>query len=80
MAIKGGRIVKKLTIFTDNQASILSSIRPRKQSGQIVLRKIYWLVSVLHKRGCEITLRWILVHVSVLGNKTADWLAKTATG
>jgi hypothetical protein len=57
MAIKGGRIVKKLTIFTDNQASILSSVRPGKQSGQIVLRKIHWLVSVLHRRGYEITLR-----------------------
>jgi ribonuclease HI len=80
MAIKGGRIVKKLTIFTDNQASILSSARPGKQSGQIVLRKIHWLVSVLHKRGCEITLRWIPAHVGVPGNETADWLAKTATG
>jgi hypothetical protein len=55
-------------------------VRPGKQSGQIILQKIHWLISVLHKRGCEITLRWIPAHVGVPGNETADWLAKTATG
>jgi hypothetical protein len=33
MGIKEGDIVKKLTIFTNNQALIISSTRPRNQSG-----------------------------------------------
>jgi ribonuclease HI len=80
MAAKGGDIVKRLTIFTDNQASIISSARPRNQSGQLILTKIHALASVLQKRGCEITLRWIPAHVGVPGNEVADLLAKQATG
>lgn len=80
MGVKGGDIVKKLTIFTDNQASIISSARPKHQSGQVILQKIHWLCSVLRRRGCEITLRWIPAHVGVPGNEVADTLAKRATG
>jgi ribonuclease HI len=80
MGVKGGDIVKRLTIFTDNQASIISSARPRNQSGQLILKKIHWLASVLRKRGCIVTIRWIPAHIGVLGNEMADILAKQATG
>jgi ribonuclease HI len=80
MAIKGGDIVKKLTIFTDNQASIISSARPQNQLGQVILRKIHDLSSILHRRGCQVTIRWILAHIGVPGNEMADLLAKQATG
>jgi ribonuclease HI len=80
MGVKGGNIVKKLTIFTDNQASIVSSARPRNQSGQLILKKIHWLASILRKRGCAVTIRWIPAHIGVPGNEVADTLVKQATG
>lgn len=46
MAVKGRNIVRKLTIFTDNQASIISSARPQNQLGQVILTKIHWLTNV----------------------------------
>lgn len=64
MAIKDPR-ARKLTIFIDNQASIISSARPGKQLGQIILRKIHQLASVLQRRKCEVTIRWILAHIGV---------------
>jgi hypothetical protein len=72
--------VKRLTIFTDNQASIISSARPRNQSGQVILTKIYALTTALQRRRCEITIRWIPAHIGVPGNEVADVLAKQATG
>jgi ribonuclease HI len=80
MGAKGGNIVKKLTIFTNNQASIVLSIRPRNQSGELILKKIHWLASILHKRGCEVTIRWILAHIGVPRNEVANTLAKQAIG
>lgn len=79
MALKG-RTVKSVTIFTDNQASILSSARPRHQSGQFMLRKIHHLVAILERKQCKVTIRWIPAHVGVPGNEAADILAKQATG
>ncbi len=79
MAVKDQK-ARKLTIFTDNQAAILSTARPRNQSGQVILRKIYHLVNVLHQRKVQIGIRWIPAHVGVPGNEEADRLAKQATG
>ena len=76
MAVKGGDIVKWLTIFTNNQASIILSARPRNQSGQVILTKIYALTTALQRRRYEITIRWIPVHIRVPRNKVADVLAK----
>jgi ribonuclease HI len=79
MAIKDPR-AKRLTVFTDNQASIISSARPGNQSGQVILRHIHHLVTVLHRRKCQVTIRWIPAHTGVEGNEMADLLAKHATG
>lgn len=37
MGVNAGDIVKKLTIFTENQASITSSARPRKRESRIII-------------------------------------------
>jgi ribonuclease HI len=79
MVIKEGDIVKRLTIFTNNQASITLSARPRNQLGQVILTKIYALTSILQRRGYKVIIRWILAHIRVPGNKVADLLAKQAT-
>jgi len=80
MALRGGRSVKTLTIFVDNQAAIQSTERPAGQSGQYILRRIVNAINLLHKRGVYIELRWIPAHTGVPGNKAADILAKEATG
>ena len=80
LALRKGSSAKKLTIYTDNQAAILSTVRPRMQSGQLILARIIKLVDILHNRGVSIMLRWIPAHVGVLGNEIVDRLAKRSTG
>lgn len=80
MGRRGGGQIRKLTIFTDNQAAIVSSQRPRNQSGQVILKHIYNLTRILQKRGVKITIRWIPAHEGVPGNEEVDELAKRATG
>ena len=80
MAIRNGSRVKRLTVYTDNQAAILSTIRPREQSGQVILGMISRAINILHQRNVIITLRWIPAHIGVPGNEQVDLFAKQATG
>ena len=71
---------ERVLIFTDNQASIQSTERPKNQSGQYILRKIYLMLLALQRRGVEVELRWIAANIGVAGNEKADELAKAAAG
>ncbi len=69
-----------LVIFTDNQAAILSIIRPGNQSGQQVIRMIVQLISWLRELTVQVQIHWVKSHADVEGNEIADRLAKEATG
>ena len=64
-------------IFTDNQATIRSSRRPKNQAGQYMLKRIVELNETLKR---DITIQWIPAHIGVPGNEPADIAAKEATG
>jgi hypothetical protein len=51
IAVKAGRRVKRLTVYTDNQAAILSTVRPLYQSGQMILGMISKSIDILSTPG-----------------------------
>ena len=59
MAVRhgGGQSFKKVWVFTDNQAAILSTYRPRAQSGQYILRRIWDQYTQLTEQGVEVEIR-----------------------
>ena len=69
-------IIKKVTIFTNNQAVIQSSSNPTWQSGQQILWYIVHLINTLKKQGIEAVLQWVLAHVGVKRNELVDVVAK----
>ena len=69
---------RKVNIFTDNQAAIISAGNPRICSGQYLLKRIVQLVDKLRERRTEVCIYWIPAHVGVDGNELADKAAKAA--
>lgn len=80
MAVKAGRWVSRVFVFTDNQASIQSMQRPKHQSGQYILQHNITLLDALRKSGVTVELHWIPAHIGVPGNERVDQLAKEAAG
>ena len=68
---------RPIYIFTDNQAAIRTSRRPRNQAGQYMRKRIVELNESL--KG-DITIQWIPAHTGVPGNEAADTATKEATG
>ena len=66
---------KKVTIYTDNQAFITTSNRPKATSGQYLLRDFS---SKANNSSAKIEVKWISGHSGVLGNERVDRLAKEA--
>ena len=67
-------------IYTDNQAAIRSSAKPKGKSGAYLLRRITQQVDELRTRGVQLKIRWIPSHRGIPGNEAADRAAKEATG
>jgi ribonuclease HI len=80
MTIQSGRDTRRVFIFTDNQASILSHARPRFQSGQYILNCAINQLKALKARGVSVEIHWIPAHIGVPGNEKVDQLAKEASG
>jgi ribonuclease HI len=70
----------KLLIYTDNQAAIRSSAKPKGKSGAYLLSDIAQRTQQLSSLGLPIEIRWIPAHVGIQGNEDADKAAKEATG
>ncbi len=68
---------QKVLIFTDNQASITSSEKPKQQSGQYLLQEIALQIESFSR---QLEIYRIPGHSWVPGNKLADIAAKAATG
>jgi ribonuclease HI len=71
--------IDTITVFTDNQAAILSAHRPASQSGQWLLNLLVQLLNVIAKQGKRVSIHWIAAHEGVSGNEMTDRLAKEAT-
>jgi ribonuclease HI len=80
MALQAGRRYNKVIVFTDNQAAILSTQRPRLQFGQYILQRTTYLIDRLRNVNTTVKVRWIPAHMGVAGNEKADSLAKKAAG
>ncbi|KAJ5765559.1 reverse transcriptase [Penicillium odoratum] len=65
------------TIFTDSQAAILAFARPRRSSGQYVLREIAELLDRVQPVW-QVRINWLPGHVGVAGNERVDQMAKEA--
>lgn len=75
-----GRRRSKVIIYTDNQAAIRSSAKPKGKSGTYLLKKIVAQTTTLQEQNLPIEIRWIPAHTGVQGNEDADRAAKEATG
>jgi hypothetical protein len=70
----------KVCIFTDNQAAIKSSAKPKGKSGAYILKAIARKTEELQQEGLPVEIRWIPAHTGVWGNEQAGRAAKEATG
>ncbi|OHE90236.1 zinc knuckle [Colletotrichum orchidophilum] len=70
----------KVLIYTDNQAAIRSSARPKGKSGSYLLRTIADKTQKLQEQGLKTEIRWVPAHTGIQGNEDADTAAKEATG
>jgi hypothetical protein len=68
-------IVKKVTIYIDNQSIATTLLHPKAASGQHL---VSMLRSAIKGSGCRLTIRWISGHSKVKGNEEADRIAKNA--
>ena len=70
----------KILIYTDNQAAIRSSAKPKCKPGAYLLKKIALQTEHLQAQGLTIEIRWVPAHIGIAGNEKADRAAKEATG
>lgn len=79
MARKKGKL-KKLSIYTDNQATIKALKDKTNTPRTYLIQHIITAFKRLHKKNkdLQIELRWVPGHEGVIGNKKADEGAKKA--
>lgn len=70
----------KLLIYTDNQAAIRFTAKPKGKSGAYLLKSITQQIEQLQSRGLVTEIRWVPAHTRIRGNEDADLAAKEATG
>lgn len=75
-----GHRTTSLRIFTDSQSTLKVLRKPRRQSGQYLIREILRQSQELLSRGGPgITFHWVLGNTNVQGNEIAHKAAKVAT-
>jgi ribonuclease HI len=75
-----GNSRSKVLIYTDNQAAIRSTAKPKGKSGAYLLRSIAKQIDELQLQGLNTEIRWVPAHIGIQGNEEADRAAKEATG
>jgi ribonuclease HI len=80
LALKHLLLIRRLTIFTDNQAAIQAVAKPRNHSGQYLVHGVRERLQTAQMLGIQAAIHWVPSHVDIDGNEQADILAKMATG
>ena len=80
LALKHSLIIRRLTIFTDNQAAIQAVTIPRNHSGQYLVHGVRERLRAAQMLSIRVAIHWVPSHVDIDGNEQADILAKMATG
>ena len=80
LALKHSLIIRRLTIFTDNQAAIQAVTKPRNHSGQYLVHGVRERLRAAQMLSIRVAIHWVPSHVDIDGNEQADILAKMATG
>jgi ribonuclease HI len=75
-----GNTRSKVCIYTDNQAAISFSSKPKGKPGAYLLKAIAQITEELQQSGLPVEIRWIPAHTGIWGNEQADKAAKEATG
>ncbi|KAJ3453426.1 hypothetical protein MRS44_017673 [Fusarium solani] len=75
-----GNTRSRVCIYTDNQAAIRSSAKPKGKPGAYLLKAIAQITEELQQNGLPVEIRWIPAHAGVWGNEQADKAAKEAIG
>ncbi|KAF5232691.1 hypothetical protein FANTH_12862 [Fusarium anthophilum] len=78
--VYAGNRRSKLLIYTDNQAAIRSTTKPKGKSGAYLPKSIAQQIDQLQSQGLDTEIRWVPAHIGIQGNKDADRAAKEATG
>jgi len=66
-------------IYSDNQAGLWRLKTPSDNAGQECQIRAIKAAKKATEKGAKITLKWAPGHTGILGNETADLLAKSAT-
>jgi hypothetical protein len=77
---QGSLKFSRIALLTNNKAAVLSLRRPRQQSGQEYIRRIYNLIRRLRKEGNTVTVIWTPAHDENKLMKIAKDRAQKATG
>lgn len=72
--------MRKIAVFTDNQAALTALRKPGRQSGQHIIKLIILTLSRANRQNIDVEFHWILAHQGIEGNELIDRLAKEATG
>src|SRR5271170_2490386 len=71
---------KRCRIFTDSQPAIKSLAKPKRQSGQSIIKRILDGIDTLYETNpsYELQLEWVPGYKGIEGNEKADEAAKQA--